>query len=315
MFDDFDFNELIEKLREFAQSNTMRRYVIYGVFFLVIIGPILIFWPSMWTYIFAPLIVAVLTLVIEYWGIQPLKSERNNLLPIFRKSSRDWATAQRKAIKALKAQKTEYEWGTHQECIRVESFQGARGLGTLIVTILTQDYFRGGKIGKPTIIEKLQLTIDKAGDILQQKSIPIPLPEIPDIGTNKIMEQIFGSAPIPSNSFYGANPSPMNVSIKDIKNPVIKKTNKNISVVIKFTVENTGRAGKVYPYIEFKIKELRPPGSWVDKIISTPSSWVVTIGGYGSCDLSYEWLFPLPTVPLLKSPDDIKIKLYTSPIT
>lgn len=250
MGEDFDIEELYRKLYSF-----MSRYGVIVLVALVTLACLLVFWPdlykNLWGFFIGPVIVVVVGLFIEYWFIQPLRNRKRGLSQSSQQTGRDWATAQEKAIEWIKSQRPTYEWKRGSESIRVESFQGSRGRRVLNLAILTERISLGGYLRHPVVIERLKLTIDKSGDPLEQESIPVDKPntsELPEM--DDMLRDIFNFA---STNKPKAELPDTTVTIRERKEPIVTVTSDSVVVRIEFVVENKGRAGKICPYVEFKL--------------------------------------------------------------
>ncbi|MBI3241245.1 MAG: hypothetical protein HYZ49_03020 [Chloroflexi bacterium] len=306
MSDDFDIERLYRKTYNFMSR--------YGILVLVALGTLaclLLFWPdlykNLWGVFIGPVIVVVVGLAIEYWIVQPLRNRRGGHSQL----SRDWATAQEKAIEWIRSQRPNYEWEHGSESIKVESFQGSRGRGTLNLAILTERISLRGYHRHPALIERLKLTIDKSGDILEQESIPVEKPDtagLPEM--DEMLRDIFNLA---STNKPRTELPDTTVTIKEVKEPTVNITSNSVVVRVEFVIENKGRAGKICPYVEFKVVDMQRGITSGEQKIRSKEDWVVEVDELSTYTLAREWTFAPAIVPLVKPPHKVKVELYPCP--
>jgi hypothetical protein len=103
------------------------------------------------------------------------------------------------------------------------------------------------------------------------------------------------------------------VILKEEIEPIVKVTPDGVVVKIEFVVENKGRAGRVCPYVEFQVVDLRKGIDSGPQKIRSKESWVVEVDALGIYKLSSEWTFAPNIVPLVKLPHKPKVELYPCP--
>ena len=128
-----------------------------------------------------PAIAIAIGLLLEYFGMQPLKNAI--LIPRSSTMSRNWATAMRKAVKQFKAEQTGYNWNrwlSNKNNITIEEWEVGRGQAILTLAVSKQQPSAENPIPgmvifttERRIIAKYQLVIDRTGDILKMRSVPI----------------------------------------------------------------------------------------------------------------------------------------------
>jgi len=103
------------------------------------------------------------------------------------------------------------------------------------------------------------------------------------------------------------------VVLKEVKEPVVKVTSNSVTVRIEFVIENKGRAGRVCPYIEFKVVDMQKGIGLGEQIIRSPASWVVEVDELSTYVIACEWIFAPTIIPLVKPPHKVKVELYPYP--
>jgi|YNPBryantNP2012_1023418.scaffolds.fasta_scaffold28975_1 DNA-directed RNA polymerase subunit RPC12/RpoP len=104
-----------------------------------------------------------------------------------------------------------------------------------------------------------------------------------------------------------------NVILKEVREPIVKVTADGVTVKIEFVIENKGQAGKICPYVEFQVLDLRKGVHSGPQKIRSKESWVVEVDALSTYTLSAEWTFPISIVPLVKPPHKVKVELYPYP--
>lgn len=103
------------------------------------------------------------------------------------------------------------------------------------------------------------------------------------------------------------------VILKEVREPTVKITPDGVVVKIEFVIENKGRAGRICPYVEFQVVDLRKGINSGPQKIRSKESWVVEVDALSTYTLSAEWTFASNIVPLLKPPHKPKVELYPYP--
>jgi hypothetical protein len=252
---------------------------------------------------FIPVIGIVIGLIIEYFIIQPIKKATERAIPSSPSISKDWSTAMKKAIGQFRSQYYGHigQWLPRpHESVTIDEWDIEKGRATLTLAINKMlETFEPGILGFfriPRVIAKHKLTIDRTGDILEIKSIPVDL----------------------SQTGYSSRtpPSPLREMTLTIKNWQARreKVNNGVNAVIEFEVENSGKAGKICPYIEFEVVTTELDGNY------TPKKWhtkpkPVDIPALCVKPFRYSLFFQSPDLPLVEPPHEVKIELRTYPDT
>jgi hypothetical protein len=267
--------------------------------------------PDLSTVIVFPLLVAVAALILEYWVIKPLRKKHEVALPTSSQPvSRDWATAVKRAIKQFKAQQSGYNWRwwlwwlKDQNTVTIEDLDPGRGKATLILAVSkSQPSAENPVPGVLTlttehrVVARYQIVIDRTGDILKIDSLPVKIART-------------GSSPVQ----YQDELPTTTLVIKNRRKPLVENIGNEVRVTIEFDVENSGRAGKVCPYIEFRIVTTRGDGRYTPKTFrSDPMAF--DIPALCIKPFSLKFRFPLPDAPLVKSSKYVKVELYRCPDT
>lgn len=257
------------------------------------------------TLLIVPFVVTVIggaiVLVIEYFFIQPVRRAIDASIPQS-SVSRDWATAMRRAVRLFRAQYYGIigQWLPRpDETITIEEWDIEKGRATLTLAVNKMlETFEPGIFGffrVPCVIAKHRLTVDRTGDILALKSIPV----------DQIRTGYFPRTsrwPLPKTT----------LAITDRKPPRTEKVDNGVNVIIEFEVENSGRAGKVCPYIEFQVVTTKVDGRYTPKKFNTrPKPF--DIPALCVKPFKFTLFFSSPDLPLVEPPHEVKIELYPCP--
>jgi len=139
-----------------------------------------------WLILGAPIIVLIIGLVIEYWVIQPIKiSHEFRNLP--ERNRRDWITATSIAIKALRKKQPDYNGILRRRNIQIEEKEVKHGHAIIKIGISEKRYIWENITSDPQIIQRVELIIDRTGDILSIKQLFVAL--APPVKKTRIFAQ------------------------------------------------------------------------------------------------------------------------------
>jgi hypothetical protein len=280
----------------------------------------------------------ILSTLIEYGIIKPNFEVAWNPL-LSQSGNRDWSTAVKNSIQKLKSTQGGHVIPLGGEQYRVEDVHIEKGKGTVTLVVLPKSAlvfaFRSLSFlidtleidEFPHVIARYQIIIDRSGDILSIKSFPIseneryrPLyspksrffrfskpntsfkfPEFPE----------FPEFPDSSKSFQGTN-SPQKGLVLKIKKPVKELTSSGLKIKIGFTVENWGEATTIYPYVQYKVAELKS-GKFEERMIHSPSNWKIELKAFCSQPMEFNNTLPFGTQLLAKGKDSVHVKISRKP--
>lgn len=253
-----------------------------------------------------PLAVAVIAgvavVIFEYYVIKP-RTEVS--IPRSSSISRDWATAIRRGVKQFKSQQADYDWNwwsSNRNKITIESWRIEKGQAT--VTLAVSGKYETFERPVPELlyhvtkwqtVARYNLMIDRTGDILRMNALPLNSP-------NTRAQVTYRQDELPETS----------LKIKNKKQPVVQRNNGDVKVIIEFDVENSGKAGRVCPYIEFQVVAPDRNGNRTTYPIRTaPKAY--DIPALSIMPIRFEHTFHAPEWPLVDSLDKIKIELFPCP--
>jgi len=225
----------------------------------------------------------VLSTLIEYGIVKPKFEMAWNPL-LAQSGTRDWSTAVKKSIQKLRSTQGGHvlPFGEHY---RVEDVHIEKGKGTVSLVVLPKTalvYAFTGlsflvdalKVDEfPHVIARYQIIIDRSGDILNIKSIPVAENEKyrPLYSTQSRIPRF--ARPRTSSTIPGVFSASQDGTIiqsglilKEIKKPIKTVTSDGLIIEIEFTVENWGEATTVYPYVRYKIAEYKN-GKFEERIV------------------------------------------------
>lgn len=271
----------------------------------------------------------ILSTLIEYGIIKPkFETAWNPLLS--QSGNRDWSTAVKTSIKRLQTTQGGHmlPFGEHY---RVEDVHIEKGKGTITLVVLPKSalVFAFTSLSFlidalnidefPHIIARYQIIIDRSGDILNVKSLPVsenekyrPLYSSQSRFSRFSRPYTFQDIPDFSNFFQGTTPSKKGLVLKEIKKPIKEVTAGGLLIKIEFTVENWGEATTIYPYIRYKVAELRN-GKFVERIVISPEDWKVELKAFSSTPVAFHNTLPIGTQLLAKGKDSVYVRLYQKP--
>jgi hypothetical protein len=218
------------------------------------------------------------------------------------------------AIKDFKTQHPHYDWDFF-ESITKESFTPEKGCKILILTVQTTRSTKGASSRKPRALEKHQLLINKAGDVLEDKILFTQTGNsqntasnsemnFPNIDTS-ILQDILGIANL-------AQIPETKITLKKIEEPIVSKADREVVVTINFILKNSGKEGKICPYIEFQAAVFQTDGSFKEMTIrSEPQE--IEVDALAERKYSYTVKLPRTDVPLFNPPYNVKVELYPCP--
>ncbi len=240
--------------------------------------------------IFAGLIVVI----IEYFIIQPIKKTVDRAVPSSAEINRDWATAIAKAIKYLRMQHYGLfgQWIPRpKESIEVQKWTINKGRATLILSVIkmieTIDREFTAITQMPHTLAQYTVTIDRSGDILEFYASRF---EEPPVSLPPLRE--------------------MTVEIANKKQPRIETANGGVNAVLEFAIRNTGRAGTICLYIEFKVVTSRVDGHYSPRTFKTKPK-PLAINAMGLTPVKLSLFFPFPELPLIDPPHNVTIELQS----
>jgi len=182
------------------------------------------------------------------------------------------------------------------EVITVDEWDIEKGRATLILAVTkmleTRELGIIESFRVPRVIAKHNLTIDRTGDILESRSIPM-------------------------DSTWTTQQRPLSettLTIKSRKEPRKEQASGGVNVIIEFEVENRGRAGKACPYIEFQVATEWLEGKYSSKKWNTKPK-PIEIPALCVKPLIYTLFFHFPHLPLIEPPYEVKIELHPCPDT
>jgi|SRR3989344_5534606 len=234
-------------------------------------------------------------------GIIGLVYERSEQSRIIRPDG-TWETAKSIALLRFKQRQEKYKWILEQ--INIESFEQEKGKAILTVSIVEKKQV-GLFEEKWWPIERYGLTIDRTGDILEMRSVPLRENE-KYIGP---LDQYWHDELVNFPNSIKRN----TLIIKEVKEPVTKVTDKGLNVQVEFIVENQGGARKVYPYVEYDVAQIKF-GKYETTTIRSPSTWEVDLQPRSITPIIFETLIDHGSIVLTKEPHVVKAKLYMKPI-
>ncbi len=286
----------------------------------------------------------IISTLVEYGIIKP-KFEMGWSPLLTQSGNRDWSTAVKTSIQRLKSTQGGHvlPFGEHY---RVEDFHVEKGKGTVILIVLPKSaiVFAFTSLSFlvdtleidefPHVIARYQIIIDRTGDILSTKPIPVseneryrPLyspksrvfrfprprkssksfdfpdfPEFPEF-SDFFKETNFSTTP---------KPTPKGLVLKEIKKPIKEITPNGVKIKIEFIVENWGEAITIYPYVKYKVAELIN-GKFVEKIVLSPENWKVELKPFSSMPVAFHNTLPITSQLLAKGKNSVYVKLYQKP--
>jgi hypothetical protein len=125
-----------------------------------------------WTVLGIPVILVITSLILEYWIIQPIRSSKGfRRMP--RKSQRDWVTATTEAVKRFRKQQPHYSGLLRRSNIKIEEKEVKRGYAVVRIAVFENRFFWENLISSSRVEERFELTIDRTGDVLDVKTLPV----------------------------------------------------------------------------------------------------------------------------------------------
>lgn len=268
----------------------------------------------------------ILSTLIEYGVIKPrFETAWNPLLS--QSGNRDWSTAVKTSIQRLQSTQGGHvlPFGEHY---RVEDVHIEKGKGTITLVVLPKSalVFAFASLSFlidalnidefPHIIARYQIIIDRSGDILNIKSIPVSENESyrPLYSPRSRFSRPYTHSNIPdlSSFFQGANSPKKGLVLKEIKKPIKEVIAGGLLIKIEFTVENWGEATTIYPYIRYKVAEYKN-GKFVERIVLSPQDWKVELKAFSSRPVAFHNTLPIGTQLLAKGKDSVYVRLYQKP--
>jgi hypothetical protein len=253
-----------------------------------------------------PLAVAIIAgvaiLIFEYYVIKP-RTEVS--IPRHISISRDWATAIRRGVKQFKAQQADYDWNwwsTSRNKITIESWNIEKGQANVILAVSGK--YETYESPVPAVLQhvtkwqtvgRYELIIVRTGDILRMNALPLSSP-------NTRTQATFHQPELPETK----------LKIKNKKQPVVQKNNGDVKVIIEFDIENSGKAGKACPYIEFQVVTSDQYGRRTTYPMRT-APVAYDIPALTIVPIKFEHTFHAPEWPLVDSLDKIMIELFPCP--
>lgn len=270
----------------------------------------------------------ILSTLIEYGIIKPkFETTWNPLLA--QPGNRDWSTAVKRSIQRFQSTQ-----GSHMlpfgEHYRVEDVHIEKGKGTITLVVLpkTALVFAFTSLSFlidtlnvdefPHIMARYQIIIDRTGDILNMKSIPVSENERyrPLYSPRSRLSRFaspFKSSNFPDfNNFFQKTTPPKKRFELKINKPIKEIVAGNLLLRFGFTVENWGEATTIYPYIRYKIAELQN-GKFIEKIVLSPEDWKVELKAYSSTPIEFRDTLPIGTQLLAKGKDSVYVRIYQKP--
>jgi len=97
---------------------------------------------EIWKLFFIPLIIGIVSLVVEYWIVQPLRETGEiSAFHLFRSSNSQWSEASKNAINSFKKQQSSNFGVFSNEKLRFESKSIMRGQAKIILAIYSNPHF------------------------------------------------------------------------------------------------------------------------------------------------------------------------------
>jgi len=149
------------------------------------------------------------------------------------------------------------------------------------------------------VLARYELLIDRTRDILRMKSLPI--------GENERYRSLFTSR---STTYIPHQEE--KIVLKEIKKPIKQVTWEGLKIRIEFVVENWGKEKNIYPYVEYKVVDLKN-GKHVERIVHSPLNWEVKLQAFSSTPIAFDSSFPADTHLLAKGEDKVKVRIKKSP--
>lgn len=211
-----------------------------------------------------------------------------------------WDTAKDIALITFKKRIDKYSWML--EKISIDSFSYDRGKGFLTVSIVIRK--AAGSFAEPKWwpIERYSLTIIRSGEIIEMKPVPILEHE----KYKNPLEDYLGTLSGQNHRLSE------NVALIEVKKPIISSADKGVRIRIEFIVENYGPERKVYPQVEFTVAQLRH-GKFENKLIRSPSSWVVLLEPFSRTPIAFETVVDPTTQVLTDALHPVQVRLSPSP--
>ncbi len=262
----------------------------------------------------------ILSTLIEYGIIKP-KFETMWSPLLSQSGNRDWATAVKSSIQKLKSTQGGHvlPFGEHY---RVEDVHIEKGKGTITLVVLPKSalVFAFASLSFlidtlnidefPHVIARYQIIIDRSGDILDVKSFPVPENErYRPLYSHQPRFSRFPKFPDFPEFSQGTTSPKKELVLKEIKKPIKEVSSGWLNIRIEFIVENWGAAKSIYPYIEYKVAELKN-GKFEERVFHTPSDWKVDLKALSSTPVSYTNPFPVGTQLLAKGRNSVYVRLY-----
>ncbi len=261
--------------------------------------------------LFLSILANVISILIEYGIIKPKFETRwGEHLP--KSGNRDWVTAIKKSIGRFGETQGGHiiPFGEHYQ---VEKIKIEKGRGILDLVVLPKSalvftfaglsaFIDALKIDTfPNVIARYQITIDRSGDVLAAKSLPV--------ADDERYRPLHPSKPLFSDH---TNPPKEGLILKEIKRPKKKTTSEGVTIRIEFIVENYGMARAIYPFVEYKIAELKN-GKFVERIIRSPSDWMVILQASSITPIAFDASFSAETQVLTKGKDRVYVRIHKKP--
>jgi|GEM_PF-4512398 hypothetical protein len=251
-------------------------------------------------YLFWPVIVGIIILIVEYFVIQPLRKANEVSIPP--SVGRDWATAIKTAVKKFKAQQSGYIWLwflPNRNTITLDEWNIQKGQATIMLSVYrkietweTPVPGLAHRVTVPQLIARYELLIDRTGDIRRLNSVVITTNS-----QSNYSQQLKNSLP----------PTTLEIKNRSVKTEKIPKD--GIKILVEFDVVNSGKLGKVCPYMEYKvINTIRGDNRSVH---SAPKSYAIE--ALGTIHFRFEKVFYPPDLPLADSIEKVKIEIYPCP--
>ncbi|GEM_PF-4723935 len=131
-----------------------------------------------WSQFVSPLIVSIISLLVEYGIIQPRYHRMIQNLP--KQSRRDWITATIKALKKFQKELNRSQGIAKRRNVVLLEEEVKKGNAELIVGISEGvAIWRRILFGAPRVVQKVWMVIDRTGDILKIRYLPLELTEEP----------------------------------------------------------------------------------------------------------------------------------------
>jgi hypothetical protein len=255
--------------------------------------------------IIIPVIVIVIGLIIEYWIIQPVRKKSELVIPSSPAIDKDWAIAIRTGVEQFKSQQTDFRWKwwlPNRNTVTIEAWNIRKDQADLTL-VVSEKYPTFQSVApdllyyttSQRIIARFELALDDIGTILRMRSLPVVAP---DRGTSLGISQ----SDLPETD----------LTIKNIRRPTVEKVDGKAIVTIEFDVENSGRAGKVCPYVEFQVVALDKAGKLVPQPFRTALQ-TYHVSALSIQPFTFQHTFYAPEWPLVEPPNKVRIGL--SPCT